>query len=88
MQPLHEVAGVLNTHWPSVQQSGRFNTWQLRTLDAIKRCRTAALGAHVWTGARSVVTCAYPTTPVATGTALDVRAASENNGSVLSSNLG
>ena len=47
MSPLHEVAGVLNAHWPSVQQSGRFNPWQLRTLDAVKRCRTASLGAHV-----------------------------------------
>ena len=27
--------------------SGQFNTWQLRTLDAIRRCRTASLGGHV-----------------------------------------
>jgi len=47
MSPLHEVADVLNAHWPQVQQSGKFNTWQLRTLGAIKRCRTASLGAHV-----------------------------------------
>ncbi len=47
MQPRHEVAYVLNAHWSSVQQSGRFNTWQLRTMDALRRCRTAALGAHV-----------------------------------------
>lgn len=47
MLPQHEVADVLNAHWPLMQQSGKFNTWQLRTLDAIKRCRTASLGSHV-----------------------------------------
>lgn len=47
MSPQHEVADVLNAHWPLVQQSGKFNTWQLRTLDAIRRCRTASLGSHV-----------------------------------------
>jgi hypothetical protein len=47
MPALHEVADVLHAHWTQVQQSGKFNTWQLRTLDAIKRCRTALLGAHV-----------------------------------------
>jgi len=47
MQPLYEVAGVLNAHWPAVQGSAKFNTWQLRTLNAIRRCRSAALGAHV-----------------------------------------
>jgi len=47
MQPEYEVAGVLNAHWPAVQQSAKFNTWQLRTLDAVRRCRSATLGAHV-----------------------------------------
>ena len=47
MAPAFEVAGVLNAHWAQVQYSSRFNTWQLRTLDAIKRCRTASLGSHV-----------------------------------------
>ncbi len=28
-------------------RSNQFNTWQLRTLDAIRRCRTASLGGHV-----------------------------------------
>src|SRR5690606_24335487 len=28
-------------------RSGKFNSWQLRTLDAIRRCRTASLGGHV-----------------------------------------
>ncbi len=47
MQPAFEVADVLNAHWPQVQQNGKYNSWQLRTLDAIKRCRTASLGGHV-----------------------------------------
>ena len=47
MQPAFEVADVLTAHWSQVQHSGRFNTWQLRTLDAVKRCRTASLGSHV-----------------------------------------
>jgi hypothetical protein len=46
MQPAFEVAGVLNVHWPAVQHSS-FNTWQLRTLNAVRRCRSAALGSHI-----------------------------------------
>jgi hypothetical protein len=45
MQPAFEVAGVLNAHWPGVQQSS-LNTWQLRTLDAVRRCRSASMGCH------------------------------------------
>ena len=47
MQPAFEMADVLNANWTAVQQSGKFNRWQLRTLHAVRRCRTAALGAHV-----------------------------------------
>ena len=47
MQPQYEVAGVLNAHWTEVQRKGKFNTWQLRTLNAVRRCRSAELGAHV-----------------------------------------
>jgi hypothetical protein len=47
MQPQYEVADVLNAHWFGVQQSEKLNTWQLRILHAVRRCRTAALGAHV-----------------------------------------
>jgi len=43
----YEVAGVLNAHWLAVQQSAQYNRWQLRTLDAVRRCRTASLGSHV-----------------------------------------
>jgi Putative transposase/Transposase zinc-binding domain len=41
-----EVADVLNTHWPQIVRAP-FNSWQLRTLDAIRRCRTASMGGHV-----------------------------------------
>jgi len=42
-----EVADLLEANWPQVEQSNRINRWQLRTLSAIKRCRTASLGSHV-----------------------------------------
>jgi len=45
MQPAFEVAGVLNAHWPGVRQDS-LNTWQLRTLDAVRRCRSASMGSH------------------------------------------
>jgi hypothetical protein len=47
MQPAFEVAGVLEAHWLKVQHSGICNSWQMRTLDAVRRCRTASLGSHV-----------------------------------------
>jgi hypothetical protein len=47
MQPSFEVASVLETHWPEIRNNSSYNTWQLRTLDAVRRCRTASLGAHV-----------------------------------------
>lgn len=47
MKPAYELANVLDAHWPAVQHSGRYNTWQLRTMDAVRRCRTASLGGHV-----------------------------------------
>ena len=47
MKAAYELAGVLQTHWPAVQHSGRYNTWQLRTMDAVRRCRTASLGGHI-----------------------------------------
>src|SRR5215210_497627 len=46
MAPVFEVADVLNAHWPAVQHSS-LNSWQLRTLDAVRRCRTASLGSHI-----------------------------------------
>lgn len=47
MRPAFEVADVINSHWQDILCSEQFNTWQLRTLDAIRRCRTASLGGHV-----------------------------------------
>ncbi len=47
MQPAFEVAGVLDAHWTQVRYGGTYNSWQIRTLDAVRRCRTASLGSHV-----------------------------------------
>jgi len=41
----HEMADVLNLHWPMVLQSEKFNTWQLRTLNAIDKA-SSARSAH------------------------------------------
>ena len=46
MQPQFEVADVLHKIGSEIEKHG-FNTWQLRTLWAIKRCRTAQLGGHI-----------------------------------------
>ena len=47
MQPDFEVAGVLDAHWLQVRNGGSYNSWQIRTFDAVRRCRTASLGSHV-----------------------------------------
>jgi hypothetical protein len=47
VRPAYEVADVINSHWLELVRSGQFNTWQVRTLDAIRRCRTASLGGHL-----------------------------------------
>jgi hypothetical protein len=47
VRPAFEVADVINAHWQDLLRSCQFNTWQLRTLDAIRRCRTASMGGHV-----------------------------------------
>jgi len=47
MAPKYEVADILNEHWLQLQQKGNFNSWQLRTLNAIRRCRTIDLGGHI-----------------------------------------
>jgi hypothetical protein len=46
MRTGYEVAGVLDLLGDGVNELG-LNTWQLRTLSAIKICRTAALGGHI-----------------------------------------
>ena len=47
MRPAYEVADVLNTHWLQTEQHPQINTWQLRILNAIKKCRTSELGGHI-----------------------------------------
>jgi hypothetical protein len=47
VRPPFELADVINSHWQDMVCSGQFNSWQLRTLDALRRCRTASLGGHV-----------------------------------------
>ena len=46
MRPEYEVADVLRAHWPQVPGMKGINGWQLRTLGALMRCRTAAMGGH------------------------------------------
>lgn len=47
MNPAYEVADVLRAHWQRVERSSQINAWQLRTLGAVMRCRTSAMGGHV-----------------------------------------
>lgn len=47
MHPAYEVADVLRAHWPEVERHPHINTWQLRTLSAVRRCRTADMGGHI-----------------------------------------
>ena len=47
MHPDFELADVLTKHWQLVETSAQINAWQLRTLGAIKRCRTAQMGGHI-----------------------------------------
>lgn len=46
MQPAYEVADVLRAHWHDVETHSQINSWQLRTLGAVMRCRTAEMGGH------------------------------------------
>ncbi len=48
MKPRFEVAEILQNNWISIEHKEiKLNTWQLRTLSAIKSCRTAKLGGHI-----------------------------------------
>lgn len=50
MQSKYELAHVLRAQWDAIEQSVKnetLNTWQLRTLSALSKCRTAALGGHI-----------------------------------------
>ena len=45
-QPQYEVSDVLNKLGSKLEDLG-LNSWQLRTLFALKKCRTSALGGHI-----------------------------------------
>jgi hypothetical protein len=47
MQPALEVATILNRYWDKANEQLKLNGWQWRTLNAVRRCRTAALGGHI-----------------------------------------
>ena len=42
------VSDILNDRWNHIKRNKRYNPHQLRHLDAIRRCRTAALGGHLY----------------------------------------
>lgn len=46
MRPRYEVAQVLERNTDQLHKLAH-NSWQLRTLHALRRCRTAALGGHI-----------------------------------------
>lgn len=46
-RPAFELARILQEHWPEVETAPFINAWQLRTLSALRQCRTAALGGHL-----------------------------------------
>jgi Putative transposase/Transposase zinc-binding domain len=46
MQAKLEMADILQKIWPN-KDTLKLNGWQVRTLDAIRRCRTAELGGHI-----------------------------------------
>ena len=45
-QPQYEVADVLNILGSKLENL-ELNSWQLRTISALKKCRTSALGGHI-----------------------------------------
>lgn len=48
MLPQFEVAEILQKNWKNIENKElKLNSWQIRTLSAIKSCRTAVLGGHI-----------------------------------------
>lgn len=48
MRASTELAGVIESVWDKLESGEvKVNTWQLRTLRAIRDCRTSALGGHI-----------------------------------------
>lgn len=46
MKPQFELGEILREHINYIE-TGAFNSWQKRTLFALSRCRTAAMGGHI-----------------------------------------
>lgn len=42
-----EVAAVLRRHWDWINTDLSLNPWQVRTLKALRNCRTAEMGGHI-----------------------------------------
>ncbi len=38
---------IIEEHWENIQQSGQFNSFELRHLNQLRQCRTATLGGHI-----------------------------------------
>jgi Putative transposase/Transposase zinc-binding domain len=50
MQVKHELSHIIRAQWDAIEKNVKnktLNTWQLRTLSALGKCRTSALGGHV-----------------------------------------
>ncbi len=47
VKPQHEVAHIIENIWDNICADSRFNSHQIRMLNAIRVCRTAALGWHI-----------------------------------------
>lgn len=46
MIPAYELGSILRSEYPYIE-NGPFNSWKRRTLYALSRCRTAAMGGHI-----------------------------------------
>ena len=46
MAATDSIARIINQQWPLIEQ--RFNKYQLRIFDAIRRCRTPSMGGHLY----------------------------------------
>jgi len=67
MKPLYEVAQVVQNQWQHILDGHpKVNSWQLRTLNAIRVCRTSELGGHI----DSCTSCGHLQMSYANGMAL------------------
>ena len=44
----HKVTDIINQQWSRILTDNHFNTYQIRILDAIRKCRTPALGGYLY----------------------------------------